>query len=113
MSDNATNTNHTHAEGEQAASSMPPLATECAFLVFIDGEGHWQATAELGRPLQMTRPATINDFFHAAADITGDIEAFKAGNQVLAQMEVKTRQMMEAQQNQAVLGGIDLSKIRG
>lgn len=99
---------------------VEPLACQAAFLVFLDGGGHWIAdSSKLNVPVIVTRQCTPNDFRHAVADMDQDITATAtAGRMLMAQQEMmqKAMQQQEAQriaQSAGLIpkGGVDLAEL--
>lgn len=105
----------------QVSEKAEPLTTECAFIVYLEGDGHWMATHLINREINMAREANVNDFFHAAATITRDISSSDTASKQLLLQRQAAQQIMEQQQTAAIAAqmggpigqGLDLSKMRG
>jgi hypothetical protein len=100
-----------------------PLVTECAFLVYLDPQGHWVGDSDkVNNPVQVGRPATLNDYRHAAATIHDDLLAADTASRaaqgtVVLQQQLAmqmAKQMEAAKLGQATGGhtGVDLSELK-
>jgi hypothetical protein len=88
---------------QRPEEAMEVLTTECAFLVYINRDGHWVADSKaLGVPVASGREATFGDFYAACAVIQHDVTiAEQAGATVAAQQQVAAA-MQQQMQQQAV-----------
>ena len=91
-----------------------------AFVVYVDNTGHWVADSTLiNRPIVLGRPASMEDFYHAACTIKRDIDATTAANNMM-QIQQQMAQAVMQQRQQADLamaagipqGGLDLSALK-
>lgn len=83
------------------------MATESAFLVFLDGNGHWQADSKkVNQPIIVGREANLNDFTHAFADIQKDLAANAAAETLMIRMQMAAVQAQQNAQAQQILQGL-------
>lgn len=98
-----------------------PLFSECAFIMYLSPDGHWTADTNLTRQVTSARPATLNDFYHAAAVVQKDLEAAETAQRVLIGQQQMAQHMAEQMQTAELakqIGGpvgkgiADLSQLR-
>lgn len=95
--------------GPTDPNEVPVMSTESAFLVFLDGNGHWQAdSTKVNQPVQVGREANLNDFNHAVADIRRDLDANAAAETLMIRMQMAAVQAQQQQQAQQILRGIKI-----
>lgn len=91
---------------------------ECAFIMFLEPNGHWAADPNISKRCRIQRQANFNDFFHAAVDLEKDINSMEIANRSVQVQQQVAAQMAQQMQNQKLLdatqgkGGLDLSKLR-
>jgi hypothetical protein len=83
-----------------SAEAVPPIETECAFVMFLVN-GHWVADGSLiGREIRSARDASFDDFRHAAHTLTTDINARATAEQVVG-LQMQQAQQFAQQQKDA------------
>jgi hypothetical protein len=92
------------------------VETECAFLVYLVN-GHWLADGAMEKTIKAIRPASFDDFRHAATTITSDLQAHATAQAVIqGQMQQQVMQQQAANaaeiaRRTGVGGGVDLSQL--
>ncbi|MFI9271824.1 hypothetical protein ACIGXM_14055 [Kitasatospora sp. NPDC052896] len=72
-----------------------PRKVTTAFLILQTEQGEWEATPDLDMPLQPSRPASVSDMKHGAAEVVSDIEASKIAA-MAAQLTIQQQMQMAA-----------------
>lgn len=85
----------------------PVIVAKTAFLIYIQEDGQTIVSPKINTPIVTVRPATVNDIYHAVADVMKDIEKeetamLTAQHVVNAQMQL-ARQVQDAQANAQVM----------
>ena len=86
-----------------------------AFLVYITAEGKAIATTQIQEALDqftIRREAELPDFLRACQEIANDCNTATIAQSVLELQMQMSRQAMQAAQNQQMLQGLDLSKVK-
>lgn len=106
----------TDSEQVNVSDGQAPEKTRavCGFVVWQDEQGHWSADINIDtlKGLEFDRPATVNDFTPACAQIRDDVLMMKivpnvVNNMMNAQMQVAA-QMAEAQERARIAQSLDL-----
>ena len=91
------------------SESTPERVVECAFLIYLDAEGHWVAEADISSVRTVsTRPANLNDFFLAASTVLRDVneitQAHRNVNTHMQVLEQISRRQEDAKVQQMLMG---------
>jgi hypothetical protein len=96
---------HAHEEGANGQYSIPPpqgpVEVACAFLVYVMPDGKALANSNMDVPLQVTKPANLDDMYGACAQVMRDIQNLMAAPMV-AQAVLNGQMQMAAQAQQAM-----------
>jgi hypothetical protein len=86
---------------EDPAATADQKLVECAFLVFMDDNGHWVANGDMSIPIRSRRMANLNDMFIGSSVVLKDITVMETAQQTVQfQQQAAAAMMAQVQAGQ-------------